>query len=416
MCMQQTTEMKPLENSIEIQRDFPILQEKVNGKRLIYLDNTATTQKPNVVIDAMNEYYKKENANVHRGVYLLAQRATEAYERAHEIVARFINASFEEVIFTKGTTESINLLAYSLAHTLQKGDEIVLSEMEHHSNIVPWQQVAKRKGAKIRYIPLTKDFRLDMEKAKELITEKTKIVSVTHLSNVLGTINPVKELAKFAHNVGALMIVDAAQSVPHFPVDVKDLDCDFLCFSGHKMLGPTGIGVLYGKKEHLETMEPFLFGGDMISEVTYEDATWNDLPWKFEAGTPNIAEAVGLAKAIEYLQSIGMENIQAHDIYLTNYALEQLGKIRGVTIIGPKDKENRGAIISFTIENIHPHDLAEILNRHGIAVRGGHHCAMPLHQKLGLTGTTRASFYVYNTKEDIDALVPAIREAQEIFK
>jgi len=414
--MQQIIEIKPLENCNEIQRDFPILQEKVNGKRLIYLDNTATTQKPDVVIDAMNEYYKKGNANVHRGVHLLAQRATEAYERAHEIVALFINASFEEVIFTKGTTESINLLAYSLAHTLQKGDEIVLSEMEHHSNIVPWQQVAKWKGAKIKYIPLTTDFRLDMEKAKELITEKTRIVSVAHMSNVLGTINPVKELANFAHNVGALMIVDAAQSVPHLHVDVKDLDCDFLCFSGHKMLGPTGIGVLYGKKEHLETMEPFLFGGDMISEVTYEDATWNDLPWKFEAGTPNIAEAVGLAKAIEYLQKIGMENIRAHDIYLTSYALEQLTKINRVTIIGPKDTENRGAIISFTVENIHPHDLAEILNRHGIAVRGGHHCAMPLHQKLGLTGTTRASFYVYNTKEDIDTMITAIQEAQEIFK
>lgn len=412
--MQVTKDLQLLDRNII--EDFPILKQSINGKRLAYLDNGATTQKPQYVIDSLNNYYQKDNANVHRGVYQLSQRATAAYEKAHETVARFLNAKFEETIFTKSTTESLNLLAYSLGSTLKEGDEIVLSQMEHHSNLVPWQQLAKEKKFILKFIPLTKDYRLDMDAARKLITPKTKIVSIVHMSNVLGTINPVKELAKIAHSVNALMIVDGAQSVPHMPVNVKELDCDFLVFSGHKMLGPTGIGVLYGKQELLEKMKPFLYGGDMISEVTFENSTWNDLPWKFEAGTPNIAEAIGLSAAIEYLEKIGMEKVFEHDVYLTSYALEKLSQIDGLKIIGPGNLEERGSAVSFTLEGVHPHDLSEILDRFGVAVRGGHHCAMPLMSVLGLNSTTRASFYVYNTKEDVDVLIEGIKKAKEIFK
>ncbi len=383
--------------------DFPLLK---NG--LIYLDSAATSQKPAKVIEAVKEYYENDNANVHRGIYKLAQKSTLLYEKAHEIVADFIGAEFEEVIFTKGTTEGLNLLAYSLGKNLKAGDEIVLTEMEHHSNIVPWQQIAKEKGAVIKFIPVTKEYRLDLAKAQELITAKTKIVSVVHMSNVLGTINPVKELAAMTHKVDAVMIVDAAQSVPHMKINVKELGCDFLAFSGHKMCAPTGIGVLYGRKELLEKMHPFLFGGDMISEVTFEKSTWNQLPWKFEAGTPNLAGAAGLMAAIEYLQSTGMENISAHGQELTKNALEKLSAIPSINIIGPSDIKCRGPVISFTIEGMHPHDVSELLDKENIAVRGGFHCAMPLFSKLGLDGSIRASFYLYNTTEEVDKLVEAL--------
>ena len=392
-------------------QDFPILN---NG--LIYLDNSSTTQKPAKVIEAIKKYYEQENANVHRGIYKLAQKSTILYEKAHEVVAKFISAEFEEVIFTKGATEGLNLLAYSLGKNLKEGDEIVLTEMEHHSNIVPWQQLAKEKGVVLKFIPITKDYRLDMSKARELISSKTKIVSVAHMSNVLGTINHVKEIAGLAHNVGAVMIVDAAQSIPHMPVNVKELNCDFLVFSGHKMCGPTGIGVLYGRKELLKEMPPFLYGGDMIREVTFREASWNDLPWKFEAGTPNMAGAAGLMAAVEYLQEIEMENIAAHGQESTRYALEKLSAIPEVAIIGPVTAENRGPVISFTIEGMHPHDLSEALDRDNIAVRGGFHCAMPLFSKLGLDGSIRASFYIYNNKEDVDMLVEALAKIVEEAK
>ncbi len=389
-------------SKINVRHDFPILTN------IIYLDNSSTTQKPKQVIEAIKTYYEEENANVHRGIYTLSLKATMAYEKAHELVARFIHARFEEVIFTSGTTESLNLLAYSLGKklpsgkTLQPGDEIILTEMEHHSNLVPWQQLAKEKGCILKFIPITPEFRLDMQKARELITPKTKIVAVTHMSNVLGTINPVQEIAALAHAQGALCIVDAAQSVPHMPVDVKKLDCDFLAFSGHKMLGPTGIGVLYGKKELLEKLEPFNYGGGMIKEVSWKESSWNELPWKFEAGTPNIAGAVGLAAAVKYLQSIGMENIWRQEEELTKYFLTQLHSISGIRLLGPSSPKQRGAIFSLVLESMHPHDISEMLDKENICVRAGHHCAMPLHTKLGLAGSLRASFYLYNTKENAD--------------
>ncbi len=396
--------------------DFPILKQKIRGKPLIYLDNSATTQKPKAVIQAITNYYEKDNANVHRGVHELSMRASEAYEQAHQTVADFINAQFEEIIFTKGTTESLNLVAYCLGKNLKKGDEIILSEMEHHSNFVPWQQIAKEKGAILRLIPVTKDYHLDLKRTKELITKKTKIVSITHCSNVLGTINPIKQIAKMAHQVNALMVIDGAQSISHMKVDVKDLDCDFFAFSGHKMFAPTGIGVLYGKKQLLEKLEPYQCGGGMIQEVTLEKTTWNELPWKFEAGTPNIEGALGLAKATEYIQRKGIENIEKYNQELTEYALKQLSNIQGLTIIGPKENKDRAAVISFILEGLHPHDVGEILNQEGIAIRGGNHCAMPLMTSLKINGTNRASFQIYNSKEDIDNLIKAIKKAQDLFK
>ena len=401
-------------NVEQVREQFPILQRKIHGKPLVYLDNGATTQKPLAVLAAMDEAYRNSYANVHRGLHQLSMEATEAYEQAHAKVAQFINATPEEVIFTKGTTESLNLLAYSLGSTLKAGDEILLSEMEHHSNLVPWQAVAQRTGAVLRFIPVTPDGTLDMVRGASLFSSKTKIVSIVHLSNVLGTINPVKDLARRAHTVGALMIVDGAQSVPHMSVDVKDLDCDFLAFSGHKMAGPTGIGVLYGKREHLERMDPFLYGGDMIREVTFERSTWNDLPWKFEAGTPNIVGGIGLGAAVDFLQGIGMDRIEAYERELTAYALAALRGIDGLEVYGPK--EGRGAVISFNIPGIHPHDVAHLLDDQGIATRGGHHCAMPLIRKMGLTATSRASFYFYNTKEEVDTLVAALRRIKEKFR
>src|SRR3989344_688046 len=394
-----------------LRQDYPLLQQHPH---LIYLDSSSTTQKPAVVLAALENFYRKNNANVHRGTYQLSQKATLDYEEARETVAKFIGAKFSEIIFTKGTTKGLNLLAYSLGHNLMPGDEIVLTVMEHHSNIVPWQQLAKRKGLTIKYISITADYRLNMEEAKQMISSKTKIVSVTHLSNVLGTINPVKELVYLAHKVGAVMIVDAAQTASSLNLQVKELGCDFLAFSGHKMGGPTGIGVLYGREELLAGMEPFLAGGDMIKEVTFESAQWNDLPYKFEAGTPPIAQAIGLAAAIKYLQQIGMTEIKRHLDNLTSHALDKISAIKGVNIIGPNEAVNRGSIFSFTVNSdkgiIHPHDLAESLDQAGIAVRAGYHCAMPLINSLGLSGTIRASFYLYNSTEEIDKLVEVIEE------
>lgn len=377
-----------------------------------YLDSAASSLTPNAVIEAMNGYYKNFRSNVHRGMYKTAGVATERYEAVRGIVAKFLNASApEEIIFTKGTTEALNLLATSLGRTFGPGDEVVLTEMEHHANLVPWQEAAKRHGFVLKFIPL-KDHRLDMEAARSLITPNTKAVSAVHASNVLGTVNPAKELAALARAAGAVFILDAAQSVPHMKVDVRDLDCDFLAFSAHKAYGPTGVGVLYGKKALLEKMEPAQYGGDMIREVKYESSTWNDAPMKFEAGTPNIAGVIGLGAAIQYLETIGMENVAAHDCELATYALGTLSAIPGVTIVGPGAGERIGAI-SFTVEGAHPHDLATLFDREGVAVRGGHHCAMPLMGKLGLTGTCRASFGIYNGKEDVDALAQAIEKAKE---
>lgn len=403
------------DNRVTVKGDFPILNTLINGKKLVYLDNSATTQKPKQVIAAMTHFYEHYNANVHRGIYTLSRQATEEYEKARMVIADFIGASFDEIIFTKGTTESLNLLASSLGKTLQEGDEIVLSEMEHHSNIVPWQQLAKEKKCVIKYIPLTINYTLDLAKAQELITPKTKIVSVTHMSNVLGTINPIPKLAELAHAFNAVLIVDGAQSVPHMPVNVQKLGCDFLAFSGHKMSGPTGIGVLYGKRKLLMSMEPFLYGGDMIREVSFDSASWNELPWKFEAGTPAIAQAIGLAAAVQYLQKYGMDKIVEDEKKLTAYALHKLSAIPGLKIIGSSDSNHRGAIFSFILDGIHSHDVSEILDREGIAVRGGHHCAMPLMSKLNLPGTARASFYIYNTEKDVDALVQGIHKVQEVF-
>ncbi len=400
--------------SKDIKNDFPIFQRKIHGKPLVYLDSAASSQKPKQVIQALSNYYEKMHANIHRGIYTLSEEATLAYEDAHRKVARLINAKFKEIIFTKNTTESINLLAYSLGLELKKGDEILLSEMEHHANLVPWQQIAKRVGAVVKFLKVNKDGELIVD--DKLFTNKTKIVSVAHISNVLGTINPIKEIIIKAHKIGAKVIIDAAQSIPHMPVDVKELNADFVAFSGHKMLGPTGIGVLYGKQELLEQMTPFLYGGDMIKEVTLETSTFNDLPWKFEAGTPNIAGGIAFGVAIEYLMNIGMHNIEQHDKELLQYAQQQLSKVKGITLYGPKDLKKKACIIAFNFEDIHPHDVSSILDTEGIAIRGGHHCAMPLMKALGIQASCRLSLYLYNTPEDIDALVKALEKVRKVFK
>jgi cysteine desulfurase / selenocysteine lyase len=397
----------------EIRDDFPILRQKVHGKNLVYFDNAATSQKPRQVIDALNDYYQRYNANVHRGIHALAERATKEYERAREKVARFINApSTDSVIFTRGTTEAINLVAYSWArHNLQKGDEILITWMEHHSNIVPWYQVAAATGAVIKRIELNADGTL----AAPDIGPRTKLVAVTQCSNVLGTINPVRQLADAAHKVGALILVDGAQAIPHLAVDVQALDTDFYVFSGHKMLGPTASGILYGKRALLAAMPPFLGGGEMIREVTATGFTTNDLPWKFEAGTPNIAEAIGLGAAVDYLQKIGLEKIRQHEKQLTGYALDRLQELIEIKIYGPLDVEQRGGLVAFTFSDIHPHDLATFFDQEGIAIRAGHHCAMPLHKHLGIGATARASFYLYNTRDEVDAFIAVLQKAKKFF-
>lgn len=401
----------------KLKQDFPVLYQEVNDEPFIYLDNAATTQKPKQVLQTIKEYYEQDNANVHRGVHTLSERATRAYEGAREKVRRFINAGeTAEVLFTRGTTTSLNWIAESFGAFVQAGDEIVLSYMEHHSNIIPWQQLAKRTGAVIKYIGLTSEGLLDMADAKEQITEKTKIVSIAHVSNVLGVINPVQELAKLAHENDAVMVVDAAQSIPHMPVDVQELDCDFLAFSGHKMCGPTGIGVLYGKRQWLEQMEPVEFGGEMIDFVGLYESTWKELPWKFEAGTPNIAGAIALGSAIDYLEAIGLDAIHEYETELAAYALAKLQAIEGLTIYGPSDPAKRTGVIAFNLEGIHPHDTATALDMEGIAVRAGHHCAQPLLKYLDVAATARASFYFYNTKEDADRLAKAILATKEFFQ
>lgn len=403
-------------NVEDVIKDFPILQQQVNGKRLAYLDSTATSQKPIQVLNVLDDYYKRYNSNVHRGVHTLGSLATDGYESARETVRRFINAHyFEEVVFTRGTTASINMIAHSYgdAH-VEAGDEIVVTEMEHHANIVPWQQLAKRKQATLKFIPMTAEGELRVEDIKATITDKTKIVAITHVSNVLGTINDVKMIAKIAHEHGAIINVDGAQSAPHMPIDVQDLDCDFFSFSGHKMLGPTGIGVLYGKRDLLNDMEPVEFGGDMIDFVSKYDATWADLPTKFEAGTPLIAQAIGLAEAIRYIENIGFEAIHRHERALTEYAYEQMSAIEGIDIYGPP-KDRRAGVITFNLKDVHPHDVATAVDTEGVAVRAGHHCAQPLMSWLNVSSTARASFYIYNTQQDVDQLVNALKQTKEFF-
>ncbi|WP_394218528.1 cysteine desulfurase [Halobacillus trueperi] len=397
-----------------VRDEFPILHQEVNGHPLVYLDSSATSQKPIKVIEKLDEYYRGYNSNVHRGVHTLGTKATDEYEGAREKVRRFINASStQEVIFTRGTTTAINTVAASYGRAnLSEGDEVVITPMEHHSNIIPWQQIVKETGATLKYIPLQSDGTILLEDVQKTVTSNTKIVAVMHVSNVLGTINPVKEIAQIAHNQGAVMLVDGAQSAPHMKIDVQDLDADFYAFSGHKMCGPTGIGVLYGKKALLEKMEPVEFGGEMIDFVNLYDSTWKELPWKFEGGTPIIGGAVGLGAAIDFLTDIGLDEIKDHEEKLASYAMQEMNKVDGMTIYGP---EHRAGLVTFNLSDVHPHDLATVLDAEGIAVRAGHHCAQPLMRWLEVSATARASFYLYNTEEEIDKLVAGLKTTKEYF-
>lgn len=401
----------------KIRADFPILSRTVNGKPLVYLDNAATSQKPRQVIQALVDYYERYNSNIHRGLHVLSEEATAAYEETREKTARFINSpSAESIIFTRNTTEGINLVARSWGHAnLKPGDEIVLTQGEHHSNLVPWQMMALETGAKLRFIPLLPDGTLEIEKAPQIITEKTKMVAASQMSNVLGTINPVRYLGELAHNVGAVMLVDGAQSAPHIPVDVSELDCDFFAFSSHKMLGPTGIGVLYGKLPLLEAMDPYMGGGSMIATVSLENSTWAAVPQKFEAGTPNIADTIAFGAALDYLTALGMDNVRAHEVELTGYALKKLSELEDLRVYGPTDLSQRGGVVSFYYGDIHPHDIGTIVDQEGVAIRAGHHCCQPLMGILGVPATARASFYIYNTPEEVDVLVRALLKAKELF-
>ena len=427
MSPMETQESYPLDVET-IREDFPILDRNVGGDLetpgegpddtvpLVYLDNAATSHTPEPVVEAICDYYRGYNSNVHRGIHHLSQEASVAYERAHDRVAEFIGAKGrEEVVFTKNTTESMNLVAYAWGLSeLGPEDSVVLTEMEHHASLVTWQQIGKRTGADVRYIRVDDDGTLDMDHARELIDESTAMVSVVHISNTLGTINPVTELADMAHEVGAYVFVDGAQSVPTRPVDVESMDADFFAFSGHKMCGPTGIGVLYGKEHILEEMQPYLYGGEMIRKVTYDESTWEDLPWKFEAGTPPIAQGVALHAAIDYLDDLGMENVQAHEELLAEYAYDRLTEFDDLTVYGPPG-DDRGGLVAFNLDSVHAHDLSSILNDYGVAIRAGDHCTQPLHDKLGVAASARASFYVYNTREEVDALVDAVDEARRLF-
>ncbi len=401
-----------------IRQDFPILERKVYGKPLVYLDNAATSQKPRQVIEALVKYYETYNANIHRAVHCLGEEATAAYEEARAKVAAFINAPSPEcIVFTRNTTESINLVAYTWGRTnIREGDEILLTEMEHHSNLVPWQRLAAEKGATVRYIGLTEQQTLALNGLENLFDARTKLAAMPHVSNSLGTINPVEKIGREARRNGSVFLVDGAQAAPHLPVDVQAIGCDFDAFSAHKMLGPTGIVVLYGRRELLEEMEPFLGGGEMIRKVTFEGATWNDLPWKFEAGTPNIADAIAFGAAIDYLNGLGMENVRAHETEITQYALEQLRRLDGVVLYGPPEASERGGVVSFNLADLHPHDVGTVLDRHGVAIRAGHHCTQPLMRRLGVSGTARASFYVYNTLQEVDVLVQAVKDARHFFR
>jgi cysteine desulfurase/selenocysteine lyase len=404
-------------NAYEIRNDFPILERKIRGKPLIYLDNAATTQKPISVIEAEKRFYEETNANIHRAVHTLSYESTVLYQDAHKKVADFMGAkSWREIVFTRNATESINLVAYGWGlHNLKEGDEVLITIMEHHSDIVPWQMLRNLKGIKLRFLDVDDEGRLKLDELPKLLSERTKLVGIIHASNVLGTVNPLEEIIKEANKVGALVLVDAAQSVPHFSIDVTRLGCDFLVASGHKMLAPTGTGFLYGRRELLEAMEPFLYGGDMIETVTVEKATWNELPWKYEAGTPNIAGAIGLGAAVDYLNRLGMEKIIAHERELLIYALESLSDFPWIDIYGPKDGDKVG-VISFNIRGVHPHDVAGILDEEGIAVRSGHHCTQPLMRRLGIENAVRVSFYLYNTREEIDKLIEVLRETKRLFE
>jgi cysteine desulfurase/selenocysteine lyase len=399
-----------------LRAEFPILcQELRPGVPLVYFDNAATSQKPAAVIEAMDDYYRRYNANVHRGLHKLSEEATDAYEGARKKIARFINAATtREVIYTRGTTESINLVAHAWGRAnLRPGDVVISTEMEHHSNIVPWQMLAEQIGFTLRFVPVTDEGRLDMDAFRGMLDERVKLVTVMHVSNVLGTINPVREIADAAHAVGALMLVDGAQSVPHLPVDVQALDCDFFAFSSHKMLGPTGIGVLYGQRALLEAMPPWMGGGDMIKRVALTGSQWNELPWKFEAGTPAIAEAIGMGAAVDYLSAVGMDNIHQHERAVTAYALERLAEVPFVRVLGPADARDKGGVAAMVLQDIHAHDVAQVLDHEGIAVRAGHHCAMPLHQRYQVVSSARASFYLYNTFEEVDHLIEALYKVRE---
>jgi len=406
-----------------IAKDFPILNRTVrDGKRLVYLDSGATSQKPNVVIDAESDFYRLHNAAVHRGAHQLAEEATDAYEGARAIVAKFLNAAVDEIVFTKGATESLNLIAYAMGNAgagnrfhLKAGDSIVVTEMEHHANLIPWQQLAARTGATLKWFSVNDEGRLDLSNLESLVDGSTKVVALTHQSNVLGTINPLENITRRAHEVGAVVVLDACQSVPHMPTDVKALDIDFLAFSGHKAVGPTGVGVFWGRAELLAELPPFLTGGSMIENVTMKSATWAPAPRKFEAGVPNMAQVVGLGAALTYLTGIGMDNIHRHEVELTQYLLNGLSEIADLRIIGPTTTNNRGGVISFTVGDIHPHDLGQFLDSQGLAVRTGHHCAWPLTRKLGVPATTRASVYLYNTTDDLDALIGGVQGAQKYF-
>ncbi|HEY2493209.1 MAG TPA: cysteine desulfurase [Paenibacillus sp.] len=398
-----------------IREQFPILQQEINGHPLVYLDSAATSQKPRAVIEALQHYYEWDNANVHRGVHTLGSRATDAYEGSREKVAKFIHArSTQEIIFTRGTTTALNMVASSYARTVcGEGDEIVLTPMEHHSNLIPWQQVARATGATLKYIALQPDGSVDLAEVEKVVTSRTKIVAIAYVSNVMGVVNPVKQIAEIAHRNGAIIVVDGAQSSPHMAVDVQDLDCDFYAFSGHKMCGPTGIGVLYGKKALLETMEPVEFGGEMIDDVGLYESNWKELPWKFEGGTPIIAGAVGLAAAIDFLEEVGMDNIERHERTLAAYAIDRLSEIEGITLYGPRHREV--GLVTFNLGEVHPHDVATVLDASGIAIRAGHHCCQPLMRWLQVSSTARASFYLYNTEDDIDRLVSALIQTKEYF-
>ncbi len=399
----------------KIRKDFPILDQIVNDEPLVYLDNAATTQKPKAVLEAVNRYYQEDNANVHRGVHTLAERATASYEAARETVRRFINASStKEVLFTRGTTTGLNWIGRFAEEILEEGDEVLISIMEHHSSILPWQEACRKVGAKLVYVYL-KDGGLDLEDFRKKLTDRTKFVSIAHASNVLGVINPVQEIAQLAHEKGAIMVVDGAQSVPHMKIDVQKLDADFFVFSGHKMAGPTGIGVLYGKEQYLNQMSPVEFGGEMIDFVYEQSATWKELPWKFEAGTPNMAGAIGLAAAIDYLEDLGMDAIAQHEQDLIAYVFPKLQAVEGLTIYGSQDLAQRSGVIAFNLDGLHPHDVATALDYEGVAVRAGHHCAQPLLTYLQVPATVRASFYIYNTYADCDKLVDALEKTKEFF-
>ena len=404
-------------NAEKVRQDFPILNVEAHPDvPLIYLDSAASSQKPTAVIEAMNSYYRDYNANVHRGIHRLSEDATNAYEGARQRIADFINAEYEETIFTRNATESFNLVAYTWARTnLKPGDEILTTEMEHHANIVPWQIICEMTGATLRFLPFNDDGTLALDQLGDYLTERTKLFGFTAVSNVFGTINPVRELVDAAHAVGALAFVDGAQAVPHMAVDVKAWDCDFMAFSSHKMCGPTGIGILYGKRAILKQMPPFMGGGDMIRRVTVDGSTWNELPYKFEAGTPSIAEGIGLGAAVDYLNGLGMDKVHAYETYIANYALEALSEVQGLTVIGPPASQRAG-VAAFTLEGVHPHDIAQLLDSDGIAVRAGHHCAMPLHKKLGISATARASFYVHTTTDEVDALVASLNKARQTFR